>query len=73
MTTVFADSFYFFALVNPRDPAHAKAVAFTRTFTGRIATTGWIITRSRPGARARSPRPWAGDRSVRCYPALFGE
>jgi hypothetical protein len=28
MKTVFADSFYFFALVNDQDPAHAKAVAF---------------------------------------------
>jgi len=44
MKTVFADSFYFFALLNPRDPAHAKAAAFTGAYTGRIVTTGWILT-----------------------------
>ena len=44
MKTVFADSFYFFALLNPRDAAHAKAVAFTQTYTGRIVTTGWVLT-----------------------------
>ncbi len=44
MTTVFADSFYFFALLNPRDPAHARAVAFTGAYTGRIVTTGWVLT-----------------------------
>jgi hypothetical protein len=44
MKTVFADSFYFFALLNPRAPAHSKAVAFTQTYSGRIATTGWVLT-----------------------------
>ncbi len=44
MKTVFADSFYFFALANPHDPAHARAVTFVQTFTGRIVTTGWVLT-----------------------------
>lgn len=44
MKTVFADSFYFFALVNNCDPAHDKAVAFLRTYRGRLLTTDWIIT-----------------------------
>ena len=44
MTTVFADSFYFFALVNPKDPAHSQAAAFTKTFSGRFVTTGWVLT-----------------------------
>ena len=44
MKTVFADSFYFFALANPNDPAHARAVAFVKTFTGKIVTTGWVLT-----------------------------
>ena len=34
MKAVFADSFYFFALANPNDPAHGRAVAFVKTFTG---------------------------------------
>jgi predicted nucleic acid-binding protein len=44
MRTIFADSFYFFALLNSRDPAHAKAVAFTGAYSGRIVTTGWVLT-----------------------------
>ncbi len=44
MKTVFADSFYFFALVNPNDPAHAQASAFTQNFIGRTVTTGWVLT-----------------------------
>ena len=44
MRTVFADSFYFFALNNDRDPMHTKAVDFTRTYSGRMWTTFWVIT-----------------------------
>lgn len=44
MRTVFADSFYFFALVNARDPAHAKAGAFLKSYDGRMVTTGWVLT-----------------------------
>ena len=44
MTTVFADSFYFFALVNDRDPAHQRALAFLQSYKGRMLTTGWVLT-----------------------------
>lgn len=44
MKTVFADSFYFFALVNDRDPAHQRALAFLQSYKGRLVTTGWILT-----------------------------
>ena len=44
MRTIFADSFYYFALVNPSDAAHAKATAFTQSYTGRTVTTGWVLT-----------------------------
>lgn len=44
MKTVFADSYFFFALVNPNDPAHSKAIDFTRSYTGRTITTAWVIT-----------------------------
>jgi predicted nucleic acid-binding protein len=44
MKAVFADSFYFFALLNERDPSHQEARAFSETFTGPIITTDWIIT-----------------------------
>jgi predicted nucleic acid-binding protein len=44
MRTVFADSFYFFALENEQDAAHTKAVTFLQTYRGQILTTGWIVT-----------------------------
>ena len=44
MTPIFADSFYFFALVNPRDAAHRKAVDFSDKYDGPLA----IITLNRP-------------------------
>jgi predicted nucleic acid-binding protein len=44
MRTVFADSFYFFALLNHGDQAHNRAVAFTSEFSGKLVTTGWVLT-----------------------------
>ena len=44
MTTVFADAFYYFALVNPADERHQQARDFTAAFTGKIVTTAWIMT-----------------------------
>ena len=43
MKPVFADTFYFFALLNQQEPSHAKAVDFTKSFRGQIITTGWIL------------------------------
>ena len=44
MMIVCVDTFYFVALSNPRDAAHDRAVAWTRTFTGRFVTTTWVLT-----------------------------
>ena len=44
MTAVFADAFYYFALVNPDDDRHKQAREFTASFTGRVVTTAWIMT-----------------------------
>lgn len=38
------DSFYFFAILNPRDAAHARAVEFSGCFTGPMVTTSWVLT-----------------------------
>ncbi|MBX3414840.1 MAG: type II toxin-antitoxin system VapC family toxin [Pirellulales bacterium] len=43
MSGVFADSYYFFALLNPRDQAHAKAVAFSQR-PASLVTTAWVLT-----------------------------
>jgi hypothetical protein len=44
MMPVFADTFYYLALVNPKDAGHAKAVAFAQTSTRPMVTTDWVIT-----------------------------
>lgn len=57
MRTVFADSFYFFALENDQDPAHAKAVAFLQAYRGRLLTTGWVLTEVGDGFSHAANRP----------------
>ena len=44
MKTIFADTFYFLALGNERDRAHALATVASRDFTGRLVTTAWVLT-----------------------------
>lgn len=57
MKTVFADTFYFLALVNPSDQTHAKAVAFTFNETVRMITTEWVMTELADGlAKSRRGR-----------------
>ena len=43
MMTVFADTYYFLALVNANDPGHERTVTFTKAFTGRMVTTAWVL------------------------------
>ena len=55
---VFADTFYYFALLSPSDVTHQRAAALTPMLQGRIVTTAWIITElaaafSAPPRRAR--------------------
>jgi hypothetical protein len=44
MKRVFADSFYFFAILNPRDPAHARVMDFNRTTRLPLVTTACVLT-----------------------------
>jgi len=39
MKTLFADSFFYFAFLNPADLAHEQADAFIEHFDGKIVTT----------------------------------
>jgi len=55
MRTVFADTFYFIALLNPSDATHAKAVEFTAANMVRMLTTEWVLTELADGL-AKSPR-----------------
>ena len=44
MNRAFADTFYFLALLNPQDNAHARAVAYTCRFPGEMIVTDWVLT-----------------------------
>lgn len=44
MRTVFADTFYYIALLFPNDVAHQQATAFTASLKGRMVTTAWVLT-----------------------------
>ncbi|MEX2171429.1 MAG: hypothetical protein WD851_19070 [Pirellulales bacterium] len=40
----FADTFYYLALLNPDDAAHARAMAITAERKGALVTTRWVLT-----------------------------
>ena len=44
MTRVFADTFYFLALLSPNDGAHKTAAKFISEYRGSVVTTAWVIT-----------------------------
>lgn len=44
MIPVFADTYYYAALLNPADAGHARALAFARTCVRPVVTTAWILT-----------------------------
>jgi predicted nucleic acid-binding protein len=44
MSEVFADTYYFLALLNRADEGHAAAVAFTGRASRRLVTTTWVLT-----------------------------
>jgi uncharacterized protein len=55
MRRVFADSFYFFALLSKDDRKHAEAVQFSTTFRGEAWTTPWVLTEVADGL---AKPPW---------------
>lgn len=59
MTEVFADAFYYIALLNPADRFHAAAVHVTQTLSRSLVTSAWILTEvadalSAPAVRQRT-------------------
>jgi predicted nucleic acid-binding protein len=43
MNTIFADTFYFLALLNPNDQAHQQAEEFSLEYTGKLVTTEFVM------------------------------
>ncbi len=44
MNKTFADTYYYLALLNPGDAAHARALAITDKRSGKLVTTYWVLT-----------------------------
>ena len=44
---LFGDTFYFLALLNPRDARHQAAVEFSRAHGRSVVTTEWVLTERR--------------------------
>ena len=65
MASVFADSFYFFALFNRHDVAHAMAVAFNQSFPDVIVTTGFVLTEFADGCASTPHRRSVLSQTVR--------
>jgi hypothetical protein len=43
MNNLFADTYYYLALINDSDEGHERAVAFTKSFNGRTVTTEHVL------------------------------
>ncbi len=56
MTSVFADSFYFFAVLNRKDNAHQKAIEFAAQHSNPLVTTAWVLTELADGLAATAHR-----------------
>ena len=60
---VFADAFFFIALLNRRDEYHGIVRDYALAFHGTMVTTQWILTEVAdalaPLPRANRLRPWS--------------
>ncbi len=52
MNRVFADTFYYFALFNPKDGAHEKARRYAAQHHEATVTTAWVLTELADGLAA---------------------
>ena len=56
MTPIFADSFYFLALLNRDDAAHDRARELSEELTGPLLTTAWVLTETADAMAAPGDR-----------------
>ena len=56
MTRFFADSYYFFAVLNPKDASHDRALEFATEHDEPIVTTAWVLTELADGLAATANR-----------------
>jgi uncharacterized protein len=53
---LFADTFYFLALLSARDRSHQRAVQFTQSFSDQLVTTAWVFTEVADGMTTATER-----------------
>jgi uncharacterized protein len=72
MKPVFADTFFFFAILNRADPLHQRAVAYSRNTRLLRITTDWIITELADGLSKIGDRERFMDiyRHIQTSPAI---
>lgn len=66
---LFADSFFFFAYLNPKDRMHEQAEAYFDLFDGTLVTTAWVLTELADGMAGVADR----EAFLRFYDALRDE
>src|SRR5436309_785624 len=57
MRVIFADTYYYLAPLNPRDPAHAEAQAIGPRLSGRLLTTAYVLIEVADALAAPPDRP----------------
>ncbi len=72
MKPVFADTFFFFAILNRADPLHRRAAAFSRNNRQLRVTTDWVITELADGLSRVADRERFMDlyRHIQLSPAI---
>jgi hypothetical protein len=66
---LFADSFFFFAYLSPKDRRHEQAEAYFDMFEGTLVTTAWVLTELADGMAGVEDR----EAFLRFYDALREE
>jgi predicted nucleic acid-binding protein len=57
MTRVFADTFFFLAVLNRRDPAHEEALQYYGDTSLHFVTTEWVLSEVANASSAPAMRP----------------
>lgn len=61
MKTVFADTFFWIALVSQRDAAHGRAIDVVQGQSYRMVTTEWVLTEVAEGFRRLGTDIWSNN------------
>ena len=72
MRIVFADTFFFLAILNRADPTHERAVALSRQIRSVRVTTDWVVTELADGLAGIEQRERFMDlyRHIELSPAI---